>query len=83
MTDPANLVVGGEATFARSLQASIDAFKFFRRCVIRTVAKLCINLKRDLREFNLSRLRPILDAPQYLLKNFSCHATKYSMMSPI
>ena len=68
--------------FARSLQALIDAFKFLRCCVILAVAKPCINLKRDLCEFNLSRLRPIPDAPQYVLKNLSCHATKYSMMSP-
>jgi len=76
-------MVSGEVALARSLQASIDAFKLLRRCVIRAVAKPRINLKRDLCEFNLSRLRPILDAPQYVLKNFSYHATKYSTMSPI
>jgi len=75
---PADLVVGGEAALARSLQASIDAFNLLWRCVIRAVAKPCINLKRDLCEFNLSRLRPIRDAPQYVLKNFSCHSTKCS-----
>jgi hypothetical protein len=73
--DPADLVVGGEAAFARSLQASIDTFKLLRRCVIRAVAKACVYLKRDLCEFNLSRLRPILDAPQHVLKNFGCHET--------
>ena len=77
------MIVSGEAAFARSLQASIDAFKFLRRCVIPAVAKPCVNLKRDLCEFNLSHLRPILDAPQYVLKNFGCHAPNYSMISLI
>ena len=62
-------MVSGEVALARSLQASIDAFKLIRRRVIRAVAKPRVNLKSDLCEFDLSSLGPILDTPQYVLKN--------------
>ena len=79
MEDFADLIVGRKTTFARSLQASIDSCKFLRGRVIRASAKPGINLKRDFREFDLSSLRPILDASQCFLKNLGCHASKYSM----
>ena len=75
-----DLIVRCKATFTCSLQASIDTFKFFRCCVIRARAEAGVNLKRYLCEFDLSSFRPILDAPQCILKNFGCHAGKYSMM---
>ena len=72
--DLLDLIVGSEAAFARSLQAPIDSFKFLRRRVIRAGAKARFNLKRDLCKFDLSRLRPILDTPQHVLKDLGCHA---------
>ena len=80
MENLCDLIVRCKATFTCSLQASIDTFKFFRCCVIRARAEAGVNLKRYLCEFDLSSFRPILDAPQCILKNLGCHAGKYSTM---
>ena len=75
-----DLFVGCKTTFAYSFQASVDTVKFFRCCVIRAGAKARVNLKRYFCEFDLSSFRPILDAPQCILKNLGCHAGKYGTM---
>jgi len=80
LEDLPDLIVGCKTTFACSLQASIDTFKFFRCCVIRARAEACVNLKRYLCEFDLSSFRPILDAPQCILQNLGSHVVQYSMV---
>lgn len=73
LQDVADLIICREATFARSLQSSIDAFKFPSSRAIGSGAEAGIDLKRDLCEFDLSSLRPIFNAPQCILKDLGCH----------
>ena len=53
-----DLLVSCKSALARSLEASVNAGKFFRRRMIFAGAKLGIDLERKLGEFGLSRLGP-------------------------
>jgi hypothetical protein len=81
LEDLLDLIVGCKTTFACGLQAPIDTFQFFRRGVIYACAKTRVDLKRYLREFDLSSFRPILDTPQCILQNLGCHGDNIARRS--
>lgn len=66
-------LVSCKSAFARGLEASVNAPKFFRRRVVFTGAEPGIDLTRTFSELSLSRFGPRFGELQNFLEFVRCH----------